>query len=220
MNCKLLVAVVALAVVRPACAQQEPDASTAASQGNQGVQGGEIETTQITGEGVRTGGLAENGGLQSAFGATDANTFFTAISQASQAGGRGNTRQFNITGGTGSGNNRTGGSSAKTRQVRPRFRLGFVPSTALKTGAVQTRTTARISRMAQRIKSFSGVQATAGADGVLTLTGRVESASAKRLATNLLRLEPGVRSVRNQLQVAATTATPGTPATPPTPAGG
>jgi osmotically-inducible protein OsmY len=41
-----------------------------------------------------------------------------------------------------------------------------------------------------------------GNNGTVVLSGQVESDSARRLATNLLRMEPGVRSVKNNLVVA------------------
>lgn len=203
--------VVVLSLACPCLAQQTQQSNAdaeGAAQGNQGVESGEIQTTEITGEGVRTGGLAENGGLQSAFGPSEANAFFTAISSASGQGGRGNTRQFSVFGNGGTGTTRAGGSSSTTRQVRPRFRLGFVPSKSLNAAGIQSRTSARLGKLARRVGSIKGVSVTADAKGVVTLTGTVDTPNARRLASNLLRMEPGVRSVRNQLQVAATPTAP------------
>ncbi len=49
---------------------------------------------------------------------------------------------------------------------------------------------------------LNGLKIQVDQNGVVVLRGQVESEHARRLAENLVRLEPGVREVRNELQVA------------------
>ena len=105
-------------------------------------------------------------------------------------------------------NRQFGGRSTTTRTVRPSLRLGFVPpprpQADLKTTAATrfTSVSNRAGRIADTNPAFQGVEVAVADNGVVTLTGSVPSEAAGRLAANMLRMEPGVRTVKNELTVA------------------
>ncbi len=119
-----------------------------------------------------------------------------------------NTRQFSELrnrGGGGFGNNRNqfGGQRGRTRTVvRPRLRVGF---TALQRSVmvINSSLSVRFEKLASRDTRLGGVSVSMNGPGVVTLTGEVASLDAKKMAAIMARLEPGVRTVRNELTVSA-----------------
>lgn len=80
-------------------------------------------------------------------------------------------------------------------------RVSFVhpaPATVQVTQQIAT----QLDRIALRRPEFQQVGVGLEADGTAVLTGSVPTQQAARLAESLLRLEPGVRAVRNELTVA------------------
>ena len=106
---------------------------------------------------------------------------------------------------TGGGNNRTRnrtGTSGTQRVIRPRLRIAFAypkPSVAV----AVTMLSARFERLTSRRPSLSGVRIGTGADGEVTLQGTVNSAETRKLAELMARMQPGVRTVHNELSVSA-----------------
>jgi|AP95_1055475.scaffolds.fasta_scaffold128102_1 hypothetical protein len=102
-----------------------------------------------------------------------------------------------------------GGRSSGSTMFRPSLRLGFAvrtrPTTEISSSINRrfAKLTSRFVRLAETRPAFSSVKFVVGNNGTVVLSGQVESDSARRLATNLLRMEPGVRSVTNELVVAA-----------------
>ena len=102
-----------------------------------------------------------------------------------------------------------GGRSSGSTMFRPSLRLGFAVRTRSTTDVGNSinrrfeKLASRFARLAETRPAFSSVKFAVGNNGTVVLSGQVESDSAKRLATNLLRMEPGVRSVKNNLVVAA-----------------
>ena len=102
-----------------------------------------------------------------------------------------------------------GGRSSGSTMFRPSLRLGFAirtrPTTEISTSIHRLfeKLASRFSRLAETRPAFSSVKFAVGNNGTVVLSGQVESDSARRLAANLLRMEPGVRSVKNNLVVAA-----------------
>jgi hypothetical protein len=101
-----------------------------------------------------------------------------------------------------------GGRTSSTTMFRPSLRLGFAvrtrPTTEIGSSINRRfeKLATRFSRLAETRPAFSSVKFAVGNNGTVVLSGQVESDSARRLATNLLRMEPGVRSVKNNLVVA------------------
>ena len=101
------------------------------------------------------------------------------------------------------------GGATQTRRIRPSLRLGFVPP--VRPAAAITRSVTRrfqkmsrsFSRLSDTRPQFSRVAISAQAGGLVTLRGEVPTEATKTLAENVLRMEPGVRAVRNELTVVA-----------------
>jgi len=96
----------------------------------------------------------------------------------------------------------SGGQPSRPSSVRPRFRIGFDVSPTGTLSARESLTplqplTTRLSRES----GFSGVRIQRDPTGVLTLTGVVSSERERKLAEAFVRLEPGVRSINNEILV-------------------
>ena len=132
--------------------------------------------------------------------------------QTRNFGGRGNF------GGFGGNNNffnqlRNSGAFGRTTSqnrgvFRPQQRIAFAyskPSTA----KVSTTITRRFTRMSTRRPEFAAIKFELDDAGIVTLRGVVDSESAKRLAASMTRLQPGVRTVRNELTIEEATSSGG-----------
>lgn len=116
-------------------------------------------------------------------------------------------------GGRNSGRGRTStrrqpARNSRSAQIRPRFRVAFSlrPRTV---SAVQASLDARFTEVVLQRQSLKAVSVAVGLKGELTLRGQVPDDSARRLAVNLVRMEPGVRKVVNEITIAvAESATP------------
>lgn len=82
--------------------------------------------------------------------------------------------------------------------VRPRLVIGF--DTARATGAPFTYATRAVSQRALS-KATPGVMFNVSADGTAFMQGRVDTERGRKLAEALVRLEPGVRRVTNNIVV-------------------
>jgi osmotically-inducible protein OsmY len=119
-------------------------------------------------------------------------------------GGGQNQNLLNLLGGMGGGGNQ-GGQTSTAPAIRPRQRVAFdypQPSPARIQGSVQK----QLIGISRRFPQFRNVELTPGSAGEVVLTGNVPSARDARLAANLARLEPGVRTIRNELQFPPETA--------------
>ncbi len=186
-----------------------------------GGAGGATGTTVGAGEGIETSDL---GGEGLTTGPTERTTTFSAPAETGfDTGGGGQTfqaRNFN-----GGGQNRqviTGGSSQTQRQVRPTFRLGFVPSQSLLARSRQ-RAVSRFTLITPRVRELRGASLVSDQNGNVTLRGQATSRYSSLVAAALARLEPGVRRVRNEVRVTPeggrtlppSASSPGAPVSPP-----
>jgi osmotically-inducible protein OsmY len=91
------------------------------------------------------------------------------------------------------------GQNNQRRHIRPQQKVAFeIPhrtETEIRT-TLQTRFEGLTSNPALR-----GVAFDMNSEGIVTLRGEVATVSARQLAANLVRLEPGVRKVVNELTV-------------------
>ena len=69
--------------------------------------------------------------------------------------------------------------------------------------SIKTSLDTRFSMLLTSRPQFKAVTIAVGKPGELTLAGEVPTAAAQRMAAALARMEPGVRTVTNQLTVAA-----------------
>jgi len=92
-------------------------------------------------------------------------------------------------------------SQSRARKIRPRQRIAF-KFPRLKGVAISTTLATRFTGLSVNTPALKGLGIKVDDKGTAVLTGNVDSDYAKRLAANLVRLEPGVRTIDNQLQVA------------------
>lgn len=100
----------------------------------------------------------------------------------------------------------TGGtqdSSGEPRRVPVSLKLGFKKPAAQELTALAGETPISFLPYLEARPELGRVAARMDDAGLVTLTGSVPDASTRRLAANLLRFQPGVRRVQNQLDVAA-----------------
>ena len=102
-------------------------------------------------------------------------------------------------------------ATSQRRIVRPQVRVAFsytVRPAARVTEALQS----QFQRVSTRLPGFESVRVTTDEQGRVTLSGETGSQESRKLAENLVRLEPGVRSVQNLMTVRS-----GTTSDPPQP---
>lgn len=190
-------------------------------QGMGGTGAGGMGATGMTGMTGTTGMTGAGGQQGSGFLGRSASTQFLGSNQTSTQqlggnrglngmngmnqigqGGRGNNGRNNR--GNANNNNQfmnqQGGGSRQQqqKQVRPQLTVDFAypqPTAAKMTQHLDT----RFQKLATRLP-VKNVQIVA-VDGVVTLRGQVASEDKRKLAENLARLEPGVKSIQNELTV-------------------
>ncbi len=143
---------------------------------------------------------------------TNANSFIGRSAQG-QMNGQGNSgRQGGRQGGGGNrsldqgllsqlngGQNGGNGGSQQQAPIRPRLKAAF-DYPAANVGSVVSTAQVRFGKLSARFPQLDQVQVTQADDGTIRLTGSVGSRDTAKLAESLLRLEPGVRNVQNDLE--------------------
>ena len=90
------------------------------------------------------------------------------------------------------------------REVRTTLRVGFsFPNAAQsqRSGRLANANVASLSRFARDRPELASINVAMNASGVAVLTGSAPGIESSRLAANLMRLQPGVRKVDNQITV-------------------
>lgn len=111
-------------------------------------------------------------------------------------GGGGNRGGNGLNGLNGGGGN--GGNANQTPIVRPRQKIAF-EYTRPSSSAIQSTIEARLTKLSVKRPSLKSVMVAIADQGEVVLRGEVASADDAKLAENMLRQEPGVRTVRNEL---------------------
>lgn len=167
------------------------------------------------GAGTGTGGIGQLGtGLfeSTPFGSMEytGSTAGATRTTTGRTTSRFNTSRF---GSTGRGFNQGFNQSQTSRTIRPSLRLGFEasPRNMQEIGLAAEQRVMRLSERVTQLKTsgqvkseglpLKGMTINVTPQGDVTLRGEAASLQASRLAANLLRMEPGVRSVRNELTV-------------------
>lgn len=198
--------------------------STSGSSAGRGGAGGALGgalggASQFGGQGQSPFGGTSGGMGANPFGTTGANNSgmvgrnsgaFAGNSQAGQTGANAGraTRNFGNGGNAGQrGNNGRDNSPPErtTSMIRPRQRVAF-EFDAKTPVAVATKMTTRMVKISRKNPSLKGVEIKVDGEDIV-LTGKVKTAEQSRLAAILLRQEPGVKSIRNELVVEQPTAT-------------
>lgn len=95
--------------------------------------------------------------------------------------------------------------SGTPREIRTTMRIGFnfpSASAAQQSGKLANANSLSLARFTSTRPEFSSVNINLASDGTAILTGLSPSTESSRLAANLIRLQPGVRKVNNQIAVA------------------
>lgn len=113
-----------------------------------------------------------------------------------------------------SNQNRNAGNTQGTRTIRPSLRLGFTPKLRpaediRKSFGKQVKLlTDRLPQLTNGRSDYASVKFDLAKPGEVVLSGSVPNDDAGRLLTNILRMEPGVSSVRNNLKVSSVAGPP------------
>jgi hypothetical protein len=89
----------------------------------------------------------------------------------------------------------------RRRQIVPRHRIAFA-FPAKRPDAITGELSSQLANLAARYPDFSHITVLLEPDGLVKLQGQVPSDDTRRLAAIIVGLEPGVRSVQNELAVA------------------
>lgn len=167
--------------------------------GGQGNGGGQLQTASPVGNEPTFNAGDGSLGAQVGQGFTGRqNTGFVGNRNATTNNRGTVTPQFNQFTNQDPSQNNNNSSNSRTKRARPQLRIAFT-NPKINIAQTQVELSDRLSRLA----NIQGVGASISDKGVATLTGTVTSEDSKKLAEALARLEPGVRSVKNDLQVAA-----------------
>ncbi|MBI1344827.1 BON domain-containing protein [bacterium] len=171
-----------------------------------GFGGGNGAGGGLTGLGNLSGITQQNSGFIGRN--TGNNNQFIGRTAQGQANGNGqNSGQNRNRGGNGNrsldqsilngGSNQAGTSSVPT--IRPRLKAAFdFPAADL--AKVTTRSQVLFDRLTTRLPQMDQVQVSHADNGDIVLTGSVDSERSAKLAESVIRLEPGVRKVQNDLK--------------------
>ena len=113
-------------------------------------------------------------------------------------------RQFGAFQNTQNTSNTQSNQSGTPRSIRTTIRIAFAAPSgtfAQQTGVLATSNSVQLTQFSTNRPELSGVNVDLTADGVAVLTGTSPSTDTSRLAANLVRLQPGVRKVNNQIAV-------------------
>ena len=219
---RTLAATVLLALLTSAASAQ----TTTGTGGTSGT-GGQNTTSNTTGGtgtgGTGTGAASTGSGLSgdSSFGGTVPGESTTASNAASTFIGSNATQGF-VGGATSAANQQQGmnrqfqeiqnnqtqqGTSTQAgtpREIRTTMRIGFVFPTATQSqisGRLANANVASLARFTSSRPELAGISVELNSAGVAVLTGLASNTETRRLAANLMRIQPGVRKVENQIVV-------------------
>jgi len=97
-----------------------------------------------------------------------------------------------------------GQTTGTPREIRTTMSIGFsfpTATAAQTSGRLSRANSVSLIRFTASRPEFSGISVAMTSQGVAVLTGSTLSTESKRLAANLIRLQPGVRKVDNQVAV-------------------
>ncbi len=115
-----------------------------------------------------------------------------------------NNRQFGAFQDTQNTSNTQSSQSGTPRSIRTAMRIAFAAPSgtfAQQTGVLAYSNSVQLTQFSTNRPELSCVKVELTADGVAVLTGTSPSTDTSRLAANLVRLQPGVRKVNNQIAV-------------------
>ena len=177
---------------------------------------GGMGSSGMGGMGMGQGGMGMGGQQQGFLGANNNPNQFLGRGNAQQQGGMGQNgmmNQFGNNGGNRGGNRgnlntmnsmfgnsgmNSGMNNRQQQVIRPRQRVAF-DYPAPKVEAMHVNLKSQLERVSLRHPGMSNVMLSVEPSGEMVLRGAVKSEADAKRAVNLVRLEPGVRTVRNEL---------------------
>lgn len=136
-------------------------------------------------------------------GSNSSQAFVGGVRQAENQ--RATNRQFGAFQNTQPTSNTQSTQSGTPRSIRTTMKIAFTAPSgtfAQKTGVLADPNSVQLTQFSAKRPELSGINVELTADGVAILTGTSPSTETSRLAANLVRLQPGVRKVANQIAVA------------------
>lgn len=118
---------------------------------------------------------------------------------------RATNRQFGAFQNTQNTSNTQSSQTGTPRSIRTTIRIAFAAPSgtfAQQAGGLAASNSVQLAQFSTNRPELSGVNVELTADGVAVLTGTSPNTEASRLAANLVRLQPGVRKVNNQIAIA------------------
>lgn len=175
------------------------------SQGTLQSQLGGMTTQGLVTDGTTTGGVAGANAASSFIGGNATDGGFVGGARETTTGSTANRQFRGITDSGVAGRSTQQQQSATPRQKQIALRVGFSsPSISQSApGTFSRSNAASVQRIAELRPELAGVNVRLSPSGVATLTGITPDVSTSRLAANLIRLQPGVRSIDNQIEVSA-----------------
>jgi len=114
-------------------------------------------------------------------------------------------RQFGAFQNTQPTSNNQSSQTGTPRSIRTTMKISFAAPSgtfAQQAGVLADSNSVQLTQFTAKRPELSGINVELTADGVAVLTGSSSSTETSRLAANLVRLQPGVRKVNNQIAVA------------------
>ena len=151
--------------------------------------------------GISSPGTTGTTAAQSFIGGNATQSFVGGGLQATQ---QATNRQFQAIQSMNSQSDSQSQTTGTPREVRTTISIGFsfpTATTAQSPGRLSSANEVSLSRFAGLRPEFSGISVAMTSQGIAVLTGSTVSTESKRLAANLMRLQPGVRKVDNQVAV-------------------
>lgn len=118
---------------------------------------------------------------------------------------RATNRQFGAFQDTQNTSNTQSSQTGTPRSIRTTMKISFAAPSgtfAQQAGVLANSNSVQLTQFNAKRPELSGINVELTADGVAVLTGISPSTETSRLAANLVRLQPGVRKVNNQIAVA------------------
>jgi hypothetical protein len=161
-------------------------------------------TGSATGSGLALPTAMDTTAAQSFIGSNATQNFVGATRQTTNQ--QGMNRQFGQFQNTQTNTGSTSQTTGTPREVRTSLRVGFSsprPTDAAQRNAMAPQNLVNLTRYVQQRPDLIGIEVNLNSQGTATLTGSTTSIESSRLASNLIRFQPGVRRVDNQVRVAA-----------------
>jgi len=173
---------------------------------------GSSSTSSTSGGSGTSGSTARTGGnTATSTAGTPAQTFIGSNASEAFVGGartatgqQSTNRQFQAFQNDQTASNGQSQPTGTPRQIRTALAISFnypTASTAQQTGRLADANSLSLAQFSATRPELSGINVSLTSQGTAVLTGTLPTADSSRLAANLIRLQPGVRKVENQIAV-------------------